>query len=117
MGLLDKANVKHNVPPEDAVHAVITRFCDENPLFHCIILQAREGEAQVFKQHIVNMMDGHGSVCVDLHDRKCLVLMPGALDRELFTHRLSHSTASVELFQLSSNSTSFAFDQLSPYLS
>ena len=117
MGLLDKANVKHHSDPETAIHAVITGFRRDNTLFHCLVLQAREGDERDFVQNIAAMLEGHGSVCFGLHGRKCLVLMPGTLDRELFSHRLSHSTASSALFQLSTDSMSFALKQLSPYLS
>ena len=92
-----------------SVPAIIVEFHRKSPLFHCIVLQANSGD-------ISALMAGHGAVCIALPGGKCLVLLPGGLDAELFAHRLSQSTGSTILFQTSAHEPSLAFSKLRPYL-
>jgi len=62
------------------------------------------------------MISCHGADVADLPGGNILVLLPGALDRELFTHRISHSTGLPVLSQLSADSPALALETLSPYL-
>ena len=92
-----------------SVQTIIVDFHRKNPLFHCIVLQANGRD-------IAALMTGHGAVCLALPGGKCLVLLPGGLDAELFAHRLSQSTGSKILFQTSAHEPSLAFNKLRPYL-
>jgi hypothetical protein len=117
MGLLERAIANSNahlaaVNGEENINTLIDPikdFANLNSLFHCIVFQENAGA-------IISMMTGHHAVCVHLSGEKCLVLLPGSLDRELFAHRLSHSAQSDVLFQSSANSASFAVEILAPYL-
>jgi hypothetical protein len=114
MGLLERAIAKNNTHPAGTNGAVdmnifISNFARSNSLFHCIIFQGNAGDISV-------MLAGHHAVCAPLSGGKCLVLLAGSLDRELFAHRLSRSAKSSVLFQSSANSASFAIDILAPYL-
>jgi hypothetical protein len=121
MGLLGKAIARNNTTSAESasfggdvsgggVQTLITDFHQKNPLFHCIVLQ---GGAV---KDIPAMIASHGAVCIDLPGDKCLVLLPGGLDMELFAHRLSKSTASTVLSQSSANLSSLAIETLNPYL-
>jgi hypothetical protein len=117
MGLLGKAIAKNTTESAPfgggasggGVQTLITDFHRKNPLFHCIVLQ---GGAV---KDIPAMIASHGAVCIDLPGEKCLVLLPGGLDMELFAHRLSKSTASTVLSQSSANLSSLAIETLNPY--
>jgi hypothetical protein len=114
MGLLGKAIAKNiddlaGNASFGGVQTLITDFHHKNPVFHCIVLQ---GGAV---KDIPAMIASHGAVCIDLPDKKCLVLLPGGLDKELFAHRLSKSTASTVLSQSSANLSSLAIETLHPY--
>jgi hypothetical protein len=114
MGLLDRAIASNNATSAAAsvsvdANALIADFSRKNPLFHCIVLQG------VAVQNIADMLDSYGAKCMALPAKKCLALLPGALDRELFAHRLSRSSGSLVLFQSSAHSPSPAIEILSPY--
>jgi hypothetical protein len=117
MGLLERAianNNTHLAGTSGEVNTnilidLINDFANTNLVFHCIVFQGNAGE-------ISAMMAGHHAVCAHLSGEKCLVLLPGSLDRELFAHRLSHSAKSAVLFQSGANSASFAIEILAPYL-
>jgi len=119
MGLLGKAIARNNIDiaapvasaaaaAPTAVESVIVNFHRRIPVFHCIVLSGRPD--------VDGMIASHGAVCVDLPGGNTLSLLPGALDRELFAHRLSHSTGSAVLIQFCVNSPSLALETLSPYL-
>jgi len=117
MGLLGKAIAKHNASIVKSasdgaafigVQSLISDFHDKNPLFHVILLQGR-GDINA-------MLACHGAALVDLPGGNTLVLLPGALDRELFAHRLSHSAGLTALSQLSADSPSLALEKIKPYL-
>jgi hypothetical protein len=93
------------VPTE--LESAIVNFHRKIPVFHGIVLQGQVSGG---------MIASHGAVCVDLPGGNTFVLLPGALDRELFAHRLSHSTGSAVLAQFCVNSPSLALETLSPYL-
>jgi hypothetical protein len=61
-------------------------------------------------------MAGYDAACVDLPGGNCLVLLPGELDMELFSHRLSNSTGLAVLSQVNAVSPSLASEMLTPYL-
>ena len=126
MGLLGKANAKSDAN-EDAVsvdirafsidiQALIDRFHLKNPLFHCILLRPESGgEPSVRKRdflEIADMAGFHGIECALLPNGNCLILLPSALDIDLFSHRLSKSSGSTVITQFSADSPSFAFEQL-----
>ena len=118
MGLLGKAIAKNNLNlaasavsaapavPTDLESAIVN-FHRKIPVFHGIVLQGQVSGG---------MIASHGAVCVELPSGNTFVLLPGALDRELFAHRLSHSTGSAVLSQFCVNSPSLALETISPYL-
>jgi len=105
MGLLGKAIAKHN---ESGVQSLITGFHHNNSLFHAIVLQGRGA--------INDMIACHGAVAADLPGGNTLVLLPSALDRELFAHRISRSSGLTVLYQLSADSPAPVLETLSPWL-
>ena len=122
MGLLEKAIAKNNLnltstggSARGELLSLIANFHDKNPLFHCIVLRTGAGKEQKLVQDITGMVSSHGAACADLSGGKCLVLLPGALDMELFAHRLSNSTGSTTLLQSSANVYSLAIETLGPY--
>jgi alpha-D-ribose 1-methylphosphonate 5-triphosphate synthase subunit PhnH len=74
------------------------------------------GDKQQGISGIVRLAASHGAVCLDLADKNGLILLPGRLDMELFSHQLARSTGSTVIFQFSANSSSLAFETLNPYL-
>jgi len=118
MGLLGKAIAKNNMDlaanaalsasaaPAD-IESIIVNFHRKSPAFHCIVLQGLVPDG---------MIACHGAKCVELPGRNTLTLLPGALDRELFAHRLSRSTGSAVLIQFDANAPSLALETLNPYL-
>jgi len=122
MGLLDKADAMDcldspggNSEPKD-IRSTVTDFCRENNLFHCIVLKHGGGRKGSFSKEIAAMTACHGALCCDLSDKNSMVLLPGRLDMELFSHRISKSTSSTVVFQFSTDSPSIAFDTLRSYL-
>jgi hypothetical protein len=114
MGLLERAiasNTARLAGTNETVstNALINNFANSNPLFHCIVFQGNAGG-------ITAMLAGHHAICAHLSGGKCLALLAGGLDRELFAHRLSLSARSAVLFQCSAKSASFAIEILDPYL-
>ena len=114
MGLLERAIASTNSASTNTAflkkaNVLINNFHKKNPLFHLIIFQGNI-------QNIEVMTAEHGSVCVNLPEKKYLVMLPGNLDRELFAHRLSKSTGCEVLFQSDANSPSLAIGMLAPYL-
>jgi hypothetical protein len=119
MGLLGKAIVRNSprVLSKNApvgIQATINGFQQKNPLFHCVVLQFNGGQDHLLD--IAEMTALHSIVCCGLSGSNCLLLFPGTLDMELFSHRLSKSTGSTVLFQFSANSASLALETLTPYL-
>jgi len=114
MGLLGKAIARNNLnnPAASAVstgvESVIADFHRKTPVFHCIVLRGG--------QDVSGKIDCYGAICVELPGGKSLVLLPGALDRELFAHRISHSTGSAVLTQFCVNSPSLAIETIVPCL-
>jgi hypothetical protein len=99
-----------------ATHAILSFINDfhyKNPQFHSIVFQ---GSKTSTSEDIYDMVACHGATAADLPGGNILVLLPGALDRELFAHRLSHSTGSTVLIQFRVNSPSLALETLGPYL-
>ena len=119
MGLLDKADAKGGGPEEapvsDNIRAVIVDFCLEYPLFHCVVLAHTSGRKGLLEE-LSGLTAGHGAVCGELSGRNFLVLLPGELDMELFSHRISKSTGSIVVFQFTSDSPSVAIDTLRSHL-
>jgi hypothetical protein len=123
MGLLGKADAKSdNVPDEEEVsvdirafsidiQALIDRFYLKNPLFSCVLLRPESGEKRDFLE-IADMAAFHGIECAWLPNGNFLILLPAALDMELFAHRLSKSSGSTVISQFSADSPSFVFEQL-----
>ena len=117
MGLLEKAinnKTETDAVPGD-IKTIISDFQQINPFFHCVVLRFNEGREQGLNC-IAEITAFHGVVCLGLPGENGLVLLPGRLDMELFSHQLSESTGSTVLFQFSVNSPSLALESLSPYL-
>jgi len=119
MGLLDKVDAGRagagGASDSGDIRAVIADFCRENPLFHCIVFKHDGGEGRLSRK-ISDMTGCHGVACRDLSGRNCMVLLPGELDMELFSHRISNSTGASVLFQFSADAPVTAFDALHSYL-
>jgi len=123
MGLLGKANAKtDNVPNENAasvdirafsidIQALIDRFHLKNPLFHCVLLRSESGEKRGFME-IAGMAGAYGIECAYLPNGNYLLLLPGSLDADLFSHRFSKSSGSTVISQFSADSPSYAVEQL-----
>jgi len=116
MGLLGKAIAINNAnlagtdtvgidTASGELNVLVTDFHRKNPLFHGIVFNGASPD-------IDSMLTGHGAVCSDLPGGNCLALLPGGLDRELFAHRLSHSSGLAVLSQFSANSVSPALEAL-----
>jgi hypothetical protein len=97
-----------------AIQTFINDFHSTNPRFHGIVF--RKSEASRSSEDIYDMIACHGATLADLSGGNLLVLLPGALDRELFAHRLCHSAGLSILSQLSVDSPALALETLSPYL-
>jgi hypothetical protein len=101
MGLLCKADAKGdsggNVVSIDIrafsidIQALIDRFHLKNPRFGCILMRTENGKRRDFLE-IAGMAGGYGIECAYLPDGNCLILLPAALDMDLFSHRLSKSS-------------------------
>jgi hypothetical protein len=123
MGLLGKANAKSdNVPVENAVsvdirafsidiQALVDRFHMKNPLFHCVLLKSESGEKRNFME-IADMAGAYGIECAYLPNGNCLILMPGGLDIDLFSHRFSKSSGLTVFSQFSADSPSLAYKKI-----
>ena len=118
MGLLGKANEKSDINEivdirafSIDIQALIDRFHLKNPLFYCLLLKPESGEKRDFLE-IAGMADLYGIECAYLPNGNCLILLPGSLDIDLFSHRLSKSSGSTLITQFSADSPSFAFEQL-----
>ena len=117
MGLLDKAITSESQGSAASrdIKTVIVDFQRQNVLFHCVVLQFNNDRQQRLAD-IAAMTAPHGAVCCSLSRKNGLVLLPGKLDMELFSHQLSKSTCSTVLCQFSANVPSVAIETLSPYL-
>ena len=113
MGLLCKANEKSDTG-ENAVsvdirafsidiQALIDRFHIQNPLFGCILMRPDNGDRRAFLE-IAGMAGAYGIECAYLANGNCLILLPEALDIDLFSHRLSRSTGSTVITQFRAGS-------------
>jgi hypothetical protein len=121
MGLLDRADAvggrdDPEFGPGRDVAAAIDEFSLGNPSFHCVILERRGGSGG-FSGEVAELVSGHGAACGDLPDGKCYALLPGDLDMELFSHRISQSSGSTVALQFSADSPSVAMDALRSHLS
>ena len=113
MGLLGKAIARNGSDPD--IQAAINDFHRKNPLFHCVVMQFADARRQGLSD-IAAMTASHGAACYNLRGRNGLVLLPGELDMELFSHRLSKSTGATVLFEFSANTSSLALKTLIPFL-
>ena len=121
MGLLGKANAKSDsVPAEDSVdirafsidiQALIDRFHLKNHLFHCVLLRPENGDRKGFME-IAGMAGTYGIECSCLPNGNCLMLLPGTLDIELFSHRFAKSSGSTIISQFSADSSSLAYKKI-----
>ncbi|MCL1837231.1 MAG: hypothetical protein FWG46_06775 [Treponema sp.] len=119
MGLLGRAASRNSPGFLNAgagnVQEAIENFRRQYPLFHCIVMQFEDGREEDLHD-IAAMTALHGAVCLSLSGGKGLVLLPGALDMELFSHQLSESTGSTVAFQFTADSPSLALETLCSYL-
>ena len=114
MGLLERAIASADAVPRSSAslkkaQTVINNFHKKNPVFHIILFQGNVRE-------MAAMTADHGALCTDFPGKKCLVLLPGNLDRELYAHRLSKSTGSDIMYQSDAKTPSFAVEKLAPFL-
>jgi len=119
MGLLSRAEAwlesRCGVSAPGGIRGVIAGFCRENPSFHCVVLDPGAGREGLLGE-ISSLTASFGAACGGLSGKNCLVLLPGGLDMELFSHRISGSTGSTVAFQFTATSLSAAFDALRAYL-
>jgi len=123
MGLLGKANAKSDDDPNENpvtvdirafsidIQALIDRFHLKNPLFHCLLMRPESGEKNAFLE-IADMAGVYGIECAYLSSGNCLILLPGSLDIELFSHRFSKSSGSTVISQFSADSPSIALKKI-----
>jgi hypothetical protein len=110
MGLLGKANAKSDT--DIGIQAFINSFHEKNPLFHCLLMKPQSGEKRGLLE-IAAMSGSHGIAYTCLPSGDCLLLLPGGLDLDLFSHRISKSSGSTVIMQFSADSPSLAFEKLS----
>jgi len=121
MGLLEKADAKNasggSVGPLDlaGVKTLVADFSLMHRSFHCLILR-RGGDGNGLSRELAEMTSCHGAVCGDMAGGKCILLLPGTLDMELFSHRISKSSGAIVVFQSSYDSPSTALDSLKFHL-
>jgi hypothetical protein len=112
MGLLSKAAVKQNTGfsagAGDEARSVIENFQKSVSSFHCIVLENAGTSTAA-------MLARAGAVCA-LPSGNCLVLVPGAADRELLAHRLSKSLNAAVLCQCGAASAEEAYSALDSWL-
>jgi len=121
MGLLGKANAKSDVVENSAsvdirafsidIQALIDRFHLINPLFHCVLLKTESGDKKDFLE-IAGMAGEYGIECACLPNGNFLILIPGSMDIDLFSHRFSKSSGSTVISQFSADSPSLAFKKI-----
>jgi hypothetical protein len=123
MGLLGKADAKSDNEPDENpvsvdirvfsidIQALIDRFHLKNPLFHCVLLKTESGEKSDYLE-IANIAGAYGIECAYLPNGNCLILLPGNLDMELFSHRFAKSTGSTVISQFSADSPSLALKKI-----
>ena len=123
MGLLGKADAKSDNDPNENpvsvdirafsidIQALIDRFHLKNSLFHCVLLKTESGEKSDYLE-IVDIAGAYGIECAYLPNGNCLVLLPGNLDMELFSHRFAKSTSSTVISQFSADSPSIALKKI-----
>ena len=95
-----------------AIRSFINDFHYRNPHFHGIVFKGSEASRS---EDIYDMISCHGATVADLSGGNILVLLPGALDRELFAHRLCHSAGLSILSQLSADSPAPALETFDSY--
>jgi hypothetical protein len=127
MGLLKKT-VSIGFPDGSSgkIKAALEKFRNTYPLFHCIVLNfngnptGNPADIQLNFQEkfsgINEMIAGCGAECIYLPEG-CLVLLPGGLDMDLFSRRLSKSSGSTLLAKCSVDSALPDFEALEPFIS
>lgn len=119
MGLLGKVKTRGGTVYEGSgfedIQAAIDGFQKKHSPFHCIVLRFSDDQRQVFSD-VAEMTAFHGAVCCRLPSKNDLVLLPGTLDMELFSHQISLSTGSAVLFQFTADSSSLALETLKNFI-
>jgi hypothetical protein len=85
-----------------------------------IVLDTPEGTGddyslKIFYSHLSRMLGKLGA-SFRLPSKRCLVLSPIPLDRELVGHRLAHSLHSSVLIDFEADTPNAVFKQITPYL-
>ena len=123
MGLLGKADAKSDNDPNENlisvdirafsidIQALIDRFHHKNPLFHCLLMRPESGDRNSFFE-IADMAGAYGIECAYMSNGNCLILLPGSLDIELFSHRFSRSSGSTVISQFSADSPFLALKKI-----
>jgi hypothetical protein len=122
MGLLSKAVIlrttlphpKAAQPAAAGIRTFLDNYQQSSLSFHCVVLKALAGNS-VARDTAAAMVVHFGSA-YSLPGGKCLVCVPGDMDRELLIHRLSKSMNAVALSQFKTESAAEAAQALTPYL-
>ena len=125
MGLLIKAaDMLHSTVsgseaagPDTTIQTFIDDFWQHNPSFHCLVLAGPPGS--ISGSDIAEAAAGmlaHFGASRALSGPHCLALIPGDMDRELFSHRFLQSINAQTIFHCSAASSAEAVQALSPYL-
>jgi len=124
MGLLDRIEAMDagRDPPAapggvpDAARELVTGFARGSASFHVLILRRDCGDGGL-SDAVTALAGAHGARCADLPGGECLVLLPGALDPDLFAHRICDSAGASAVFRFSSGSADEALGTLLFHLS
>jgi hypothetical protein len=126
MGLLTKAadmlysavSGPEAVGPDTAIQTFIDSFWQHNPSFHCLVLAVPPGSGAAgsdIAEAAAGML-AHFGASRALSGPNCLALIPGDMDRELFSHRFLQSINAQTIFHCGAASSAEAVQALSPYL-
>ena len=136
MGLLSRAEDKspeEQFPPENetlgeipeaapetnALEEEIAQYHETNAAFHCLVFEhpasAGEDEKAGFCKKVSEMIHKTG-VVIPLSLNRPLILLPGAMDRELIAHRISKSLKATPLLSFEADSPENALGKLQSLL-
>ena len=114
MGLLDKIERGPEGSLAD-IDGVLESFSRRESPFHCAVFR-RDENPESLRDEISCLAASQDALCLGISLGVCAVLLPGALDIALFSHRISRSSNSIEAFSLTTDSAQRAMDALRPYL-
>jgi hypothetical protein len=106
---------QHLANLSDPVETAITQYNKINSQFNGILLDLPADKAEDFNKTVYNMVALLG-ITIVLPSGRSLVLLPGALDKELAAHRLSNSLNVKALTVFTAESPGEALDLIRSYL-